>query len=109
MGWGSHQPKIPWVYPMPCQVPTEFLYRQIDEAIYDIKPEAAKGYDCFADVIVGLIKRHGLENVIVDFVIALTSGAAFASEEVMKSMIEKLFHRRCDNLTCRKLREYARL
>ena len=43
------------------------------------------------DVIVGLIKRHGLENVIVDPVIAPTSGAAFASEEVMKSMIEKLF------------------
>ena len=43
------------------------------------------------DVIVGLIKRHGLENVIVDPVIAPTSGAAFASEEVMKSMIEKIF------------------
>ena len=68
-------------------VPTEFLYRQIDEVIYDIKPEATKvGMIVSAeqvDVIVGLIKRHGLENVIVDPVIA--------SEEVMKSMIEKLF------------------
>ena len=76
-------------------VPTEFLYRQIDEVIYDIKPEATKvGMIVSAeqvDVIVGLIKRHGLENVIVDPVIAPTSGAAFASEEVMKSMIEKLF------------------
>ena len=76
-------------------VPTEFLYRQIDEVIYDIKPEATKiGMIVSAeqvDVIVGLIKRHSLENVIVDPVIAPTSGAAFASEEVMKSMIEKLF------------------
>lgn len=76
-------------------VPTEFLYRQIDEVISDIKPEATKiGMIVSAeqvDVIVGLIKRHSLENVIVDPVIAPTSGAAFASEEVMKSMIEKLF------------------
>ncbi|MBF1332488.1 MAG: hydroxymethylpyrimidine/phosphomethylpyrimidine kinase [Mogibacterium diversum] len=76
-------------------VPTEFLYRQIDEVIYDIKPEATKiGMIVSAeqvDVIVGLIKRHSLENVIVDPVIAPTSGAAFASEEVMKSMIENLF------------------
>ena len=76
-------------------VPTEFLYRQIDEVISDIKPEATKiGMIVSAeqvDVIVGLIKRHSLENVIIDPVIAPTSGAAFASEEVMKSMIEKLF------------------
>ena len=76
-------------------VPTEFLYRQIDEVISDIKPEATKiGMIVSTEqvnVIVGLIKRHGLENVIVDPVIAPTSGAAFASEEVMKSMIEKLF------------------
>lgn len=76
-------------------VPTDFLYRQIDEVISDIKPEATKiGMIVSAeqvDVIVGLIKRHSLENVIVDPVIAPTSGAAFASEEVMKSMIEKLF------------------
>ncbi|WP_456152940.1 bifunctional hydroxymethylpyrimidine kinase/phosphomethylpyrimidine kinase [Mogibacterium sp.] len=76
-------------------VPTEFLYRQIDEILCDIRPDAIKiGMIVLAeqvDVIVGLIKRHGLENVIVDPVIAPTSGAAFASEEVMKSMIEKLF------------------
>ena len=76
-------------------VPTEFLYRQIDEVISDIKPEATKiGMIVSAeqiDVVVKLIERHGLENIIVDPVIAPTSGAAFASEEVMKSMIEKLF------------------
>ena len=50
------------------------------------------------------------ENVIVDPVIAPTSGAAFASEEVMKSMIEKLFPlSTLVTPTCRKLREYARL
>ena len=58
-------------------VPTEFLYRQIDEVISDIKPEATKiGMIVSAeqvDVIVGLIKRHSLENVIVDPVIAPTS------------------------------------
>ena len=76
-------------------VPTDFLYRQIDEILCDIRPDAIKiGMIVSAeqvDVIVGLIKRHSLENVIVDPVIAPTSGAAFASEEVMKSMIEKLF------------------
>lgn len=76
-------------------VPTDFLYRQIDEILCDIRPDAIKiGMIVLAeqvDVIVDLIKRHSLENVIVDPVIAPTSGAAFASEEVMKSMIEKLF------------------
>lgn len=76
-------------------VPTDFLSRQIDEIICDIRPDAIKIGMIVSteqvDVIVGLIKRHGLENVIVDPVIAPTSGAAFASEEVMKSMIEKLF------------------
>lgn len=76
-------------------VPTDFLSRQIDEILCDIRPDAIKiGMIVLAeqvDVIVGLIKRHGLENVIVDPVIAPTSGAVFASEEVMKSMIEKLF------------------
>lgn len=76
-------------------VPTDFLSRQIDEILCDIRPDAIKiGMIVSAeqvDVIVGLIKRHSLENVIVDPVIAPTSGAAFASEEVMKSMIEKLF------------------
>ena len=76
-------------------VPTEFLYRQIDEILCDIRPDTIKIGMIVSteqvDVIVGLIKRHGLENVIVDPVIAPTSGAAFASEEVMKSMIEKLF------------------
>ena len=76
-------------------VPADFLYRQIDEILCDIRPDAIKIGMIVSteqvDVIVGLIKRHGLENVIVDPVIAPTSGAAFASEEVMKFMIEKLF------------------
>lgn len=76
-------------------VPTDFLSRQIDEILCDIRPDAIKIGMIVSteqvDAIVGLIKRHGLENVIVDPVIAPTSGAAFASEEVMKSMIEKLF------------------
>ena len=76
-------------------VPADFLYRQIDEILCDIRPDTIKIGMIVSteqvDVIVGLIKRHGLENVIVDPVIAPTSGAAFASEEVMKSMIEKLF------------------
>lgn len=76
-------------------VPADFLYRQIDEILCDIRPDAIKvGMIVSAeqiDVVVKLIERHSLENVIVDPVIAPTSGAAFASEEVMKSMIEKLF------------------
>ena len=76
-------------------VPADFLYRQIDEILCDIRPDAIKvGMIVSAeqiDVAVNLIKRHSLENIIVDPVIAPTSGAAFASEEVMKFMIEKLF------------------
>lgn len=76
-------------------VPADFLYRQIDEVISDIKPEATKIGMIVSteqiDAAVNLIKRHGLENVIIDPVIAPTIGAEFASEEVMKSMIEKLF------------------
>lgn len=76
-------------------VPADFLYRQIDEILCDIRPDAIKvGMIVSAeqiDVVVKLIERHSLENIIVDPVIAPTSGAAFASEEVMKFMIEKLF------------------
>ena len=76
-------------------VPADFLYRQIDEILCDIRPDAIKvGMIVSAeqiDVVVKLIERHGLENIIVDPVIAPTSGVEFASEEVMKSMIEKLF------------------
>ncbi|ASS38516.1 hypothetical protein AXF17_03610 [Mogibacterium pumilum] len=76
-------------------VPTDFLYRQIDETLSDIRPDAIKIGMIVSteqiDVIVGLIKRYGLENVIVDPVIAPTSGVEFANDEVMKCMIEKLF------------------
>ena len=55
-------------------VPTDFLYRQIDEILCDIRPDTIKIGMIVSteqvDVIVGLIKRHGLENVIVDPVIA---------------------------------------
>lgn len=76
-------------------VPADFLYRQIDKILCDIRPDAIKIGMIVSteqiDVVVKLIERHSLENIIVDPVIAPTSGAAFASEEVMKSMIEKLF------------------
>ena len=76
-------------------VPADFLYRQIDEVIYDIKPEATKvGMIVSAeqiDVVVKLIERHGLENIIVDPVIAPTSGVEFAGDKVLKALIEKLF------------------
>ena len=76
-------------------VPADFLYRQIDEVISDIKPEATKiGMIVSAeqiDVVVKLIERHGLENIIVDPVIAPTSGVEFAGDIVLKALIEKLF------------------
>ena len=76
-------------------VPADFLYRQIDEVISDIKPEATKiGMIVSAeqiDVVVKLIERHGLENIIVDPVIASTSGVEFAGDKVLKALIEKLF------------------
>jgi hypothetical protein len=76
-------------------VPADFLYRQIDEVISDIKPEATKiGMIVSAeqiDVVVKLIERHGLENIIVDPVIAPTSGVEFAGDKVLKALIEKLF------------------
>lgn len=76
-------------------VPADFLYRQIDEIICDIRPDAIKvGMIVSAeqiDVVVKLIERHGLENIIVDPVIAPTSGVEFAGDKVLKALIEKLF------------------
>jgi hypothetical protein len=76
-------------------VPADFLYRQIDEILCDIRPDAIKvGMIVSAeqiDVVVKLIERHGLENIIVDPVIAPTSGVEFAGDKVLKALIEKLF------------------
>ena len=76
-------------------VPADFLYRQIDEILCDIRPDAIKvGMIVSAeqiDVVVKLIERHGLENIIVDPVIAPTSGVEFAGDNVLKALIEKLF------------------
>lgn len=76
-------------------VPADFLYRQIDEVISDIRPDAIKIGMIVSteqiDVVVKLIERHSLENIIVDPVIAPTSGAAFAGDKVLKALIEKLF------------------
>lgn len=76
-------------------VPADFLYRQIDEILCDIRPDAIKvGMIVSAeqiDVVVKLIERHGLENIIVDPVIAPTSGVGFAGDKVLKALIEKLF------------------
>ena len=76
-------------------VPADFLYRQIDEILCDIRPDAIKvGMIVSAeqiDVVVKLIEWHGLENIIVDPVIAPTSGVEFAGDKVLKALIEKLF------------------
>lgn len=76
-------------------VPADFLYRQIDEILCDIRPDAIKvGMIVSAeqiDVVVKLIERHGLEKIIVDPVIASTSGVEFAGDKVLKALIEKLF------------------
>ena len=76
-------------------VPANFLYRQIDEILCDIRPDAIKiGMIVSAeqiDVVVNLIKRYGLENIIVDPVIAPSSGVEFADDKVLKALIEKLF------------------
>lgn len=76
-------------------VPADFLYRQIDEILCDIRPDAIKvGMVVSAeqiDVVVKLIERHGLENIIVDPVIAPSSGVEFAGDKVLKALIEKLF------------------
>ena len=76
-------------------VPADFLYRQIDEILCDIRPDAIKiGMIVSAeqiDVVVKLNERHGLENIIVDPVIAPTSGVEFAGDKVLKALIEKLF------------------
>lgn len=76
-------------------VPADFLYRQIDEILCDIRPDAIKvGMIVSAeqiDVVVKLIEWHGLENIIVDPVIAPTSGVEFAGDNVLKALIEKLF------------------
>ena len=76
-------------------VPADFLYRQIDEILCDIRPDAIKVGMIVSteqiDVVVKLFERHGLENIIVDPVIAPTSGVEFAGDKVLKALIEKLF------------------
>lgn len=76
-------------------VPAEFLRKQIEEILRDIRPDAIKvGMIVTAeqiDIIADLIKHYSLANVVIDPVVAPTSGVKFASEEVMRCMVDKLF------------------
>ena len=42
------------------------------------------------DIIANLIKRYSLANVVIDPVVAPTRGVEFASDEVMRCMVDKL-------------------
>ena len=75
-------------------VPADFLRKQIEEILRDIRPDAIKiGMIVTAaqvDIIANLIKRYSLANVVIDPVVAPTRGVEFASDEVMRCMVDKL-------------------
>lgn len=76
-------------------VPAEFLRKQIEEVIRDIRPDAIKVGMIVTtdqvDIIANVIKQYSLANVVVDPVAAPTIGVEFAGYEVMRCMVDKLF------------------
>lgn len=76
-------------------VPADFLNSQLNEVLRDIRPDAVKiGMILTAEqvwVMANLIRHYNLENVIIDPVVAPTSGVEFVADEVLKCMVEELF------------------
>ncbi len=76
-------------------VTPEFLERQLESVCSDILPAAVKIgmlFDVgFIPVIAGVLKKYQIKNVVLDPVLASTSGTALALEGVMEKMTEALF------------------
>lgn len=76
-------------------VPAEFVEKQIDAVFTDICPEAVKiGMVTSAEVIETIAERlsfYQAKNVVIDPVMASSSGTGFADAEVLRAWKEALF------------------
>ena len=76
-------------------VSPDFLEKQIEAVVTDIRPDAVKtGMVSSADlirVIAAQIKKHGLQNVVVDPVMVATSGARLISDDAVAVLEKELF------------------
>ena len=77
------------------EVVPEFLEKQIEAVVTDIRPDAVKtGMVSSAELIrtiAAQIKKHGLRNVVVDPVMVATSGARLISEDAISVLEKELF------------------
>ncbi len=77
------------------EVPPEFLAEEIDAVFADIRPDAVKvGMVASADLIRTIAERlhaHDAKHVVVDPVIAATSGARLLAEDAANALATELF------------------
>ena len=77
------------------EVTPEFLQQQIDAVVSDIRPDAVKtgmvSSIPLIKVIASSIKKYGLKNVVVDPVMAATSGAKLISDDAIHTLKKELF------------------
>ncbi|MCC8046870.1 MAG: bifunctional hydroxymethylpyrimidine kinase/phosphomethylpyrimidine kinase [Clostridiales bacterium] len=77
------------------EVSPEFLRRQLDAVFSDIRPDAVKigmvPSPELADVIAACLIKYRAENIVVDPVMAATSGAQLSGKTAIARIREKLF------------------
>ncbi len=77
------------------EVPAEFLREELDAILSDIRPDAVKigmiTSVAQIRVIAEKLKEYHLENIVVDPVIASTSGATFLKEEALSALSSEIF------------------
>ena len=75
-------------------VPPEFVGRQIDAVVEDSRPLATKtgmlGDAAIVEVVAGTIVEHGLTPVVVDPVLASTTGTTLLSADALDLLIRRL-------------------
>lgn len=76
------------------EVSPQFLNKQLDCVFTDIRPDAVKigmvSSGALIETIADSLKRHGAERIVVDPVMAATSGARLINEEAIATLKEKL-------------------
>ena len=76
------------------EVSPQFLNEQLDCVFTDIRPDAVKigmvSSGALIETIADSLKRHGAERIVVDPVMAATSGARLINEEAIATLKEKL-------------------
>ncbi|MBQ0052356.1 MAG: bifunctional hydroxymethylpyrimidine kinase/phosphomethylpyrimidine kinase [Treponema sp.] len=77
------------------EVTPEFLEKQIEAVVTDIRPDAVKtgmlSSAALIKVIVNSIKKHNLKNIVVDPVMVATSGSKLISDDAVETLKKELF------------------